>query len=159
IASTVKAVVGQRLVRRLCTFCRESHAPTDEETDRLLTMFRVTKKSGFATINSLEAQAAEQGVGRDVPISSTPTEIKTIWRSSPKGCDECNSTGYRGRLGTYEVLGNSSEIQKLIMAGATSQQIQDQAIKEEMITMQTDGLVKMLRGDTSLEEVMRVTRE
>lgn len=159
IASTVQAVVGQRLVRRLCTFCRESHAPTNEEIDTLLKMFRVTKKDGFATIHALESQAAKQGVGGDVPISSTATEIKTIWKSSPEGCDECNGTGYRGRLGIYEVLGNSVDIQKLIMAGATSQQIQDQAIKEEMITMQTDGLIKMLRGNTSLEEVMRVTRE
>ena len=69
------------------------------------------------------------------------------------------SCGYKGRIGIYEVLGNSIAIQKLIMAGATSQQIQDQAIEEDMVTMQSDGLVKMLRGNTSLEEVMRVTKE
>lgn len=159
IASTVKAVVGQRLVRRLCMFCRESHAPTQEETDTLIDMFHLSKSEAFKTIHKLEKQAAEQKVGKDTPISTTPVAIKAIWKASPDGCDECNHTGYKGRVGIYEVLGNSLAIQKLIMAGATSQQIQEQAISEEMTTMQTDGLIKMLRGDTSLEEVMRVTKE
>lgn len=159
IASTVKAVVGQRLVRRLCTFCRQSHTPTPEEVDTVLEMFHVSKEEGFSIINALEVEAAGQGVGNDTPHSTTPEAIQTIWRASPEGCDECNHTGYKGRVGIYEVLGNSLAVQKLIMAGATSQQIQDQAIAEKMITMQTDGLVKMLRGNTSLEEVMRVTKE
>ena len=159
IASTVKAVVGQRLVRRLCAFCRQSHEPTQEEVQTLLDMFHVTEKDGFAFINKLEKQALEQNVGKDAPLSTTPEAIQKIWKASSDGCDECNHTGYKGRIGIYEVLGNSLAIQKLIMAGATSQEIQDQAVKEDMITMQTDGLVKMLRGDTSLEEVMRVTKE
>lgn len=159
IASTVKAVVGQRLVRRLCSFCRQSAKPTPDEVTTLLGMFRVTKKQGFLVINKLEEQAAKQGVGKDAPVSTTPEAINAIWKAAPEGCDDCNHTGYRGRVGIYEVLGNSLPIQKLIMAGATSQQIQDQAVKEDMITMQTDGLIKMLRGDTSLEEVMRVTKE
>lgn len=160
IASTVKAVVGQRLVRRLCDTCKESHDATSAEVKTLLDMFHLKEKTGFRIINELEAEAAEQGVGGDTPMSTEPDRVKTIWKASSEGgCDECNHTGYKGRIGIYEVLGNSSAIQKLIMAGATSQQIQDQAIKEEMITMQSDGLVKMLRGNTSLEEVMRVTKE
>lgn len=160
IASTVKAVVGQRLVRRLCTVCRESHEPTPEEVKTLLDMFHLKEKDGFPVINGLEKQAAEQGVGKDIPISTTSDSVKTIWKASAEGgCDECNHTGYKGRIGIYEVLGNTAAIQKLIMAGATSQQIQDQAIKEQMVTMQSDGLIKMLRGETSLEEVMRVTKE
>jgi type IV pilus assembly protein PilB len=159
IASTVKAVVGQRLVRRLCMVCRQSHEPTPDEIKTLIDMFRLPKEKAFQAINKLEKQAAEQSVGKDTPMSTTASAIKTVWKASPKGCDECNHTGYRGRVGIYEVLGNTLAIQKLIMAGATSQQIQDQAILEDMVTMQTDGLIKMLRGDTSLEEVMRVTKE
>lgn len=160
IASTVKAVVGQRLVRRLCHVCRESHEPTANEIKTLLEMFHLKGKTGFNTINQLEKQAADQGVGGDTPLSTSPEKINTVWTASADGgCDECNHTGYKGRIGIYEVLGNSIAVQKLIMAGATSQQIQDQAVKEEMITMQSDGLVKMLRGNTSLEEVMRVTKE
>ena len=160
IASTVKAVVGQRLVRRLCDFCKESHDATPAEVKTLLDMFHLKEKTGLSIIHGLEKQAAEQGVGKDTPMSTESDKIKTIWRASAEGgCDECNHTGYKGRIGIYEVLGNSAAIQKLIMAGATSQQIQEQAIKEEMVTMQSDGLVKMLRGNTSLEEVMRVTKE
>lgn len=160
IASTVKAVVGQRLVRRLCNVCRKSHTPSPEEVVALMKMFRSTPNpESHKAIYELEKQAAAQKVGDDTPLSTTPAGVKTIWQSSPEGCDECNHTGYRGRIGVYEVLDNSVAIQKLIMAGATSQQIQDQAIAEGMATMQTDGLVKMLRGNTSLEEVMRVTKE
>ncbi len=160
IASTVKAVVGQRLVRRLCPVCRESHEPTTAEIKTLLQMFHLKEKDGFQIIHALEQQAAEQDVGGDTPLSTTSDGLKTVWKASAEGgCDECNHTGYKGRIGIYEVLGNSPAVQKLIMAGATSQQIQDQAIKEDMLTMQSDGLIKMLRGNTSLEEVMRVTKE
>lgn len=159
IASTVKAVVGQRLVRRLCTSCRTSHTPSSEEIDTLVEMFHLPKEKVFKAVNKLEVQAAKQDVGKDIPLSTTPDAIKKIWKALDGGCDECNHTGYKGRVGIYEVLGNSLSVQKLIMAGATSQQIQDQAVSEDMITMQTDGLIKMLRGNTSLEEVMRVTKE
>lgn len=160
IASTVKAVVGQRLVRRLCNVCRQNHEPSPEEITTLMKLFRQPEEhQGFKVVHKLEKQAFEQNVGEGTPLSTTSEAINTIWKSSPEGCDECNHTGYRGRIGVYEVLGNSLAIQKMIMANATSQQIQDQAIEEEMVTMQTDGLIKMLRGNTSLEEVLRVTKE
>ena len=81
------------------------------------------------------------------------------WHANPGGCDECSHTGYKGRIGIFEVLGITLPVQRLITANATSNQIQDQAINEAMITMQTDGLVKALRGNTTLEEVLRVTKE
>lgn len=160
IASTVKAVVGQRLVRRLCTTCRESHPPTPEETTELMQLFHVSEDGkDFKRVHELEKQASEQGVGENTPLSTSAEGFNVIWKASEEGCDECNHTGYKGRIGIYEVLGNSTAVQKMIMASATSQQIQDQAISEGMTTMQTDGLIKMLRGNTSLEEVLRVTRE
>jgi type II secretory ATPase GspE/PulE/Tfp pilus assembly ATPase PilB-like protein len=82
-----------------------------------------------------------------------------LWKAAPEGCDECSHTGYKGRIGIYEVLGNTIPIQKMIVANATSNQIQDQAVAEGMTTMQTDGLVKALRGNTTVEEVLRVTKE
>ena len=82
-----------------------------------------------------------------------------LWRAHDGGCDECSHTGYKGRVGIYEALGNTLPIQKLIMASGTSNQIQDQAITEGMITMQTDGTVKALRGITTISEVLRVTKE
>jgi len=62
-------------------------------------------------------------------------------------------------MGIYEVLGNSSEVQRLIVANATSEEIQNQAVKEGMIVMQMDGFIKALRGQTTIEEILRVTAE
>ena len=159
IASTVKAVVGQRLVRRLCTNCRQSHEPSEDEKQAIVHLFYLKDGQGFKRIHELEQQAAEQKVGGETPLSTTDDTIKALWKASPEGCEECNHTGFKGRIGIYEVLGNSVPMQKLIVANATSNQIQDLAIDEGMTTMQTDGLVKALRGNTTVEEVLRVTKE
>ncbi|HET9721976.1 MAG TPA: type II/IV secretion system protein, partial [Candidatus Saccharimonadales bacterium] len=81
--------------------------------------------------------------------------IKRLWRMKGKS----GAASYRGRIGIYEVLPVTPEIQKLIISGASSEAIQDEAIKEGMVTMQTDGLIKALQGQTTLEEIMRVTSE
>jgi type II secretory ATPase GspE/PulE/Tfp pilus assembly ATPase PilB-like protein len=99
------------------------------------------------------------GVGGVCGVGCSDTTITSIWKAAPEGCDTCNHTGYKGRIGIYEVLGNTIPIQKLIISNATSNQIQDLAISEGMVTMQTDGLIKALRGNTTVEEVLRVTKE
>jgi type IV pilus assembly protein PilB len=159
IASTVKAVVGQRLVRRLCTVCRQSYAPDKGEIDTVVRLFNLPEDKHFDYIHVLEKQAIEQNVGGETPESTDEKTIKTLWKASPEGCDACSHTGYKGRIGIYEVLGNTIPIQKLIISNATSNQIQDTAISEGMVTMQTDGLIKALRGNTTVEEVLRVTKE
>lgn len=159
IASTVKAVVGQRLVRRLCMVCRQNHVPDKAEADAIIRLFNLPQGQTFAHIHALEQQALQQHVGPNTPISTDETTITSLWRASPEGCEECNHTGYKGRIGIYEALGNTIPIQKMIVSNATSNQIQDQAISEGMVTMQTDGLIKALRGDTTVEEVLRVTKE
>lgn len=158
IASTVRAVVGQRLVRRLCMNCRETYVPGAEDINELTRTFHLGQDS-FAAIHALETIAKQQNVGGDAELSTTETTFTTLWRANPKGCDECKHTGYRGRIGIYEVLGNSLAIQKLIISNATSNQIQTQSIAEGMVTMQMDGLIKSLRGQSTLEEVLRVTKE
>lgn len=159
IASTVKAVVGQRLVRRVCMHCRQSYAPGQDEVNALTRMFKLREGQGFAHIHELEQQAESQDIGPGTPLGTSEATITTLWRASPDGCEECNHTGYKGRIGIYEVLGNSIPIQKLIMANATSNQIQDQAVSEGMVTMLIDGLIKAIRGNTTIEEVLRVTKE
>ena len=160
IASTVRATIGQRLVRRLCTKCRVSFTPSPEETEKIFRAFIMTSQT-LARINALETQALSEGIGKSIgeSLGSTPTSITKLWRASEKGCDNCHNTGYKGRQGIYEILPNSPEIQKLIVSNATSNMIQNQAIKDGMDSMQIDGLVKALRGETSIEEIMRVTRE
>ena len=159
IASTVKAVVGQRLVRRLCMNCRQSYVPDQTEVAEIVRLFHLAPGQNFYYIHQLEAQAIVQKVGGETPWGTTDTTIATLWQPNPNGCDECNHTGFKGRVGIYEVLGTSREIQKMIIGGNTSNEIQDQAVAEGMTTMLTDGLIKAIRGNTTVEEVLRVTKE
>jgi type II secretory ATPase GspE/PulE/Tfp pilus assembly ATPase PilB-like protein len=82
-----------------------------------------------------------------------------MYHADPDDNEDGSLNGYRGRVGIYEALNNSLAIQKLIVSNATSNQIKEQAITEGMVTMQTDGLVKVLRGVTTLEEIIRVTKD
>lgn len=159
IASTVKAVVGQRLVRRLCMNCRQSYVPDQTEVAEIVRLFHLAPGQNFYYIHQLEAQAIVQKVGGETPWGTTDATIAALWQPNPNGCDECNHTGFKGRVGIYEVLGTSREIQKMIIGGNTSNEIQDQAVAEGMTTMLTDGLIKAIRGNTTVEEVLRVTKE
>lgn len=158
IASTVKAVIGQRLVRRLCMNCRQEYIPNAEELGYIAEMFNLTSDS-MHRIHDLETQALNDKIGGDTPMGSTEQTIARLWKPNPEGCDECGHNGFKGRVGIYEVLGISIPIQKMITANATSNDIQEQAIIEGMVTMQMDGLIKSLRGITTTEEVLRATRE
>lgn len=168
ISSTVRAVVGQRLVRRLCVDCRESYQPDEPTLKQVHEIFHTSDPAVMKRVNELEIVAAKGGVGTvmsddkqesSTGISTTPTSIITLWRAHKDGCDSCGHSGYRGRIGVYEVLNISAEIQKLIVANATSEDIQATAIKQGMIPMQTDGFIKALRGQTTIEEILRVTSE
>ena len=122
IASTIGAVLAQRLVRKVCSGCRVNYAPED----RVLRRF---------------------GLKRD-ELSSF-----TLWRG--KGCSACNFTGYRGRLGIYELLVPNAEIRDAILQKRTMQEIRQMSLESaSLCTMQEDGMVKALRGETTLEEVL-----
>ncbi len=168
IASTVRAVVGQRLVRRLCVECREEYEPVAATLKQIDGIFSTGDSAVMKHIHELEESALAGGIGKGtgaktdksaIPLGTTETAIKKLWKAHEGGCSACNHTGYKGRIGIYEVLSNSQEIQKLIVANATSDQIQQQAMKEGMTTMQFDGFIKALRGQTSIEEILRVTTE
>jgi len=159
IASTVKAVVGQRLVRRLNKSTRESYAPTEEEKQAVIRMFNLREGQSFSYIHELEKRAAAEGIGGDAPLSTDENGIVSLWRANADDNKDEAHNGYKGRIGIYEVLANTLNIQKLIMSNATSNQLQSQAIAEGMVTMQTDGLIKALRGETTIEEVLRVSKD
>ena len=159
IASTVKAVVGQRLVRKLRHQTREQYEPTEDEKKYVTSLFHLREGVTFAHIHELEKAAAAMGIGGDAPLATDEHGIKFLWRANNDDNDEGAHNGYKGRVGIYEVLGISLPVQKLITGNSTSNDIQDAAIGEGMITMQTDGLVKALRGETTVEEVLRVTKE
>lgn len=160
IASTVRAVVGQRLVRHLCKKCRVNYEPSSIDVEEISKMFGISTTDDYKYINQLEDLAKQQGIGKNDPeLASDGKKIRRLYHASEKGCDECNGNGYKGRIGIYEVLENSQEIQKLIMQNATSDVMQETCIKNGMTTMQLDGFIKALRGETTIEEILRVTRE
>ncbi|HEX5456165.1 MAG TPA: GspE/PulE family protein [Candidatus Saccharimonadales bacterium] len=168
IASTVRAVVGQRLVRRLCVDCRESYTPDATELKKIGEIFHTDNPADMKKVHELEKMALDGGIGKDnagkkgastSELSSTPEKITRLWRHGKNGCEVCGHSGYKGRMGIYEVLPNDNEVQKLIVGNGTSEEIQDEAVVKGMVTMQTDGFIKALRGQTSIEEILRVTSE
>ena len=171
IASTVRAVVGQRLVRKLCTDCRDVYTPDAATLKQIAEIFGTDNAAIMKRVHQLEEQARESGVGRNTASNKTrkqpasdglatrDSKITQLWKANENGCSTCGHTGYKGRIGIYEVLDNSPTVQKLIVTNATSEAIQDEAIKSGMITMEVDGFIKALRGLTSIEEILRVTTE
>ena len=142
IASTLNVIIAQRLVRRLCEG-RESYSLNKKELEEL-----------EKEIN-LEAMLAILKKEKIVDQKASWKDIKFYKPKPSKVCED----GYSGRIGIHEVLKMSETIKHLIVANATSDDIEKQAKKEGMITMFEDGIMKAVQGITSLEEVMRVTKE
>ncbi len=159
IASTLRVVVGQRLVRRLNKKTRKLYIPTEQENQMIIKLFGLKPGQNFSYIHELEKQAAAEGIGGDTPLSTDENGIKNLWLADKDDNTAGATNGYVSRIGIYEVLHNSTTIQKLITANATSNQIEEQAITEGMTTMQIDGLIKALRGETTIEEIIRATKE
>ena len=127
LTSTLVGVLAQRLVRTLCTHCREPHV--------------------------LEADVAREiGLPR-VGAPERPTVYKAV------GCKECSGTGFTGRMCIAEMMPLSEPIRRLIMQKANASDLRREALAEGMLPMYDDGLRKVLAGTTTLEEVLRATRE
>ncbi|MFM2374454.1 MAG: hypothetical protein RLZZ234_449 [Candidatus Parcubacteria bacterium] len=142
LVSTLKVVVGQRLVRRLAD-SKEQYTLTEDEYGDL---------SKHVDFDRVLAALKEEKI----------VEPKATWRSipffRPKGATE-NDDGYKGRIGIHEVLPVNAAIKELIIKGATADDIETQAKKDGMLTMLEDGISKAARGLTSIEEVLRVVSE
>mgnify|MGYP000876380906 FL=1 len=125
-ASSLAGVVAQRLARILCTHCKE---PYEISRDQLLSNIP------------------------DFPIGEGEEKL-TLYRS--KGCFRCSNTGYKGRVGVYELLLVNEEIRRLTLNHASSSEINHAAVASGMVTLRQDGLRKVKQGITSVEEIMRV---
>ena len=124
VASSVVAVLAQRLLRRICPDCKRPYAPSEEELSRL-----------------------------DVAPGSTVT----LYRGA--GCAACSQTGYRGRIGIFELMVLNDDIRRLIGSKADSTAIKHAAITNGMVTLKQEGAQRVLQGQTTLEEVMRITQQ
>jgi len=158
IASTVRSIVGQRLVRRLDKQSRKQVTPTEEEKQAVYKAFNITPEA-IPVIHALEKKAMSQGLGGETPLSTDEHGILTLWKADETVNVDDIQGGYRSRLGIYEVLENTNTMQRMIIANASSNDLVIQAVKDGMITMQIDGLIKALRGETTIEEVLRVSRD
>jgi len=137
LSPTVNVVIAQRLVRRLCPHCRKKIRPSERIKEMILN-----------ELSDLPSQTKERyGIGRDIEI----------WESI--GCSQCGGSGYAGRLGIFEVLKMTRELGEIILSEPTEKKISEEAKRQGMITMRQDGFLKVLRGETSLEEIIRTTSE
>ncbi|HQP10243.1 MAG TPA: ATPase, T2SS/T4P/T4SS family [Candidatus Omnitrophota bacterium] len=127
ICSSVLAIVAQRLLRRICTFCKEPY----EATPTIVEKFNLRK--------------------------AAPKDAKKIELFRGKGCKKCLGSGYKGRVGITEILILSPKIRELILARAGEFKLKEAARAEGMQTMREDGIAKVIEGLTTLEEVMRIT--
>lgn len=137
LAAALREVIAQRLVRRICSKCKEQIA---------LSPAIVAK-----TRAELEMIAPEEIAKYNVDL----TQGLQFWHGT--GCDECGKTGYKGRMAIYEVIGIDDEIQAMITENNTGDELTQVALRNGMITMRQDGILKALLGITTLEEVERMT--
>jgi type IV pilus assembly protein PilB len=150
IASTVRTVIGQRLVRRVADAGKQTYQSSMPETEAVR-----------LALGALLPASAEQvkAASEDLGYKSLPLGNQTAYTLT-KGTDSPDApAGYRGRMGLYEVFGVSEAIQELIMKQSTSSQIEKAAQAEGMINMRQDGYLKALDGRTTLAEVNRVAAE
>jgi len=148
VASTVNVIIAQRLVRKLCPDCRVEYKLNEKEIKTLEATF------DMETILKTLKKTAQ--IGKNIGEKDGWKEV-TFYK--PKGCEQCHNEGYRGRVGIYEVLEVDEEIGKLITANASTDELERKAREQGMITMSEDGFVKIVDGTTSIEEVLRVTKE
>ena len=92
-----------------------------------------------------------------VQAGFTAEEAKSVVPNKGKGCEKCNNTGFKGRVGLYEVMEVTEEIRELILVGASSLELRRKAVDEGMITLRRSGLLKVKDGVTTIEEVVRET--
>lgn len=132
IVNAISLIIAQRLVRKICESCKEEYEPAPEIKEEI-------KKA----LSNLPGQ--------------TINSDHRLYRG--KGCQKCHQTGYKGRIGIFEILPITEEINKLILKGASGSEIKKEALASGMKTMEQDGLLKAIQGMTSAEEVWRVVRE
>ena len=132
-ADSLLGVLAQRLVRRLCKDCREPYHPDEEEFKSLVMEY-----------------------GKEFFKNTGITYSKELVLYRPKGCNKCMNTGYRGRMGIHELMEGTATIKRLIKKEAETETIRDAALKEGMTTLKQDGILKVLSGETDMDEVRRV---
>jgi type IV pilus assembly protein PilB len=163
VGTAVNLIVAQRLVRRLCPKCKlkaEEVYPKEYYED----LVSQVKNAVRRVVENLQLRLTkEKNPEKRQKLMEAIKEYQklysdglTIYTENPKGCEHCNNTGYKGRMAVHELLEITENVKKLILKGANSEEIKAEAIREGMRTLYEDGLVKIGKGMTSIEEIKRV---
>lgn len=149
LASTANLIVSQRLVRKVCPECKEE--------------FKIDNETYESYSKSFNTDVIAEILKKEKIITGNFKNTKDLWLNikfqKGKGCNKCRNEGYKGRAGIFEVLEITEKIAKLINTNSTSDDIEKGGKEEGMSTMMEDGLIKAAMGITTVEEVMRVTKE
>src|SRR3989338_7211956 len=135
LSPAINAIIGQRLVRKICSACKVEYQPAPRLIQHVETILAAVPKN------------AKVDVPKNLKFYHSP------------GCGKCKGLGYKGRVGVYEIFVVNESIEKLINQGASNTEIKRQALASGMLTMAQDGILKVLAGITDVEEVFRVTEE
>jgi type IV pilus assembly protein PilB len=141
LVSTLNVIIAQRLVRKNCSKCLEEYKIPDDLTEFVWTEFK------------------------KVPAAYLPPELEHLKDKKDlkffrgKGCPACHGTGYGGRLAIAEVLDMVDDLKRTISSGESLEKVRQEIVEHNLCALQQDGIVKALRGQTTIEEVMRATKE
>ena len=154
LASTIKCVVAQRLVRTVCPNCIKAIKMSDEViTDINEAMGNI---EGFDVKSYLEAKSKLPNLPQHFKAPKIVNGVHEYYMYKGEGCDKCDGKGYSGRIGIFEVLSMTDFIGRLVMKNKSTHEIEVEAVRNGMLTMKQDGYLKALEGVTTIEEVMRV---
>ncbi len=132
VASALNCAIGQRICRKICNFCKQNF------------------EAPFEVADDIKKVLGKMYIG-------DPLQPTKLFRG--RGCAECNSTGYQGRVGIFEVLPVTEKIGKMVLERASTSDVEKEGIVEGMVTMKQDGYLKVLEGVTAIEEVLRVAQD
>jgi type IV pilus assembly protein PilB len=144
VASTTNMIIAQRLVRKICPKC--------------ITTYNLDKKAVAELKKQFDVERIFKALAEAEYISSDETLEKMNF-SKGKGCSYCHNSGYKGRIGVYEILEVTPQVSELILQKASKEQLETKAKEQGMITILEDGFIKVQQGVTTIEEILRVTKE
>ncbi|HEY4305203.1 MAG TPA: ATPase, T2SS/T4P/T4SS family [Gemmatimonadaceae bacterium] len=159
VASALNLILAQRLLRRICPNCKYAYVPDAIELDAAKVGPETTLREMRFTEEALrnaKAKASKEAT----PYLETlglDTKIKELGFFKGKGCEQCNGTGMRGRQGVYEVMVMTPNLRKLVMQNVGAAEIRDGAIDEGMLTLRMDAWLKVMKGITTTEQMIRET--
>jgi len=167
VASTVKCVVAQRLVRTICPYCREAHIATEAEMKEVSPVIDAIK--GFDMMAYLSAVSERNGnpdpASKDFrfapPVKAPETDEtgqKKIYLYEGKGCTQCGGTGYKGRMAIFEVITINESMSDAIVKRLPYEELQRITAQQGMLNMYQDGFLKAIEGITTIGEVIRVAK-